>query len=116
MRRSRFVQESVRYCLEQQKEKESSVKHAIEILAANFPSGEYSNWIVCQTLLFTYRWHCVVKPEMFSAAKVEAVSSTMFRGFFGSPDSMRRHLNMFQTRTTLGLRGLEVRHKQHLIA
>ncbi|OAG43666.1 hypothetical protein AYO21_02252 [Fonsecaea monophora] len=46
-----LVQESVRYWLEQHKEKESSVEQAVQVLAASFPSGEYSNWAVCQTLL-----------------------------------------------------------------
>jgi hypothetical protein len=50
-----LVQESVWYWLEQQKQKEkereSSVEHAVEVLAASFPSGEYSNWPVYQTLL-----------------------------------------------------------------
>src|SRR6201999_179293 len=46
-----LVQESVRYWLEQQKEKESSVEQAVQILAVSFPSGEHSNWAVCQTLL-----------------------------------------------------------------
>ncbi|OAL38089.1 hypothetical protein AYO20_02541 [Fonsecaea nubica] len=46
-----LVQESVRYWLEQQKEKEASVEQAVQVLAARFPTGEYSNWIVCQTLL-----------------------------------------------------------------
>ena len=46
-----LVQESVRYWLEQQEEKESSVEQAVSVLAASFPSGEYDNWGVCQTLL-----------------------------------------------------------------
>jgi hypothetical protein len=46
-----LVQESVRYWLEQQKEKESRVEQAVQVLAASFPSGDYSNWPVCQTLL-----------------------------------------------------------------
>src|ERR1700742_1302437 len=45
-----LVQESVRYWLEHQKEKESSVEQAAEVLATSFPSGDYGNWPVCQML------------------------------------------------------------------
>ncbi|KIW09818.1 hypothetical protein PV08_11919 [Exophiala spinifera] len=45
-----LVQESVRYWLQHQGEKEASVEHAVKVLAASFPTGEYSNWPVCQNL------------------------------------------------------------------
>ncbi|KAK5442735.1 hypothetical protein LTS15_010942 [Exophiala xenobiotica] len=46
-----LVQGSVRYWLEQQKEKEWRVEQVVQVLAASFPTGEHSNWAVCQTLL-----------------------------------------------------------------
>lgn len=46
-----LLQESVRYWVEQQNEKESCVEHVVQVLAVSFPNGEHSNWTVCQTLL-----------------------------------------------------------------
>ncbi|KIW17568.1 hypothetical protein PV08_04763 [Exophiala spinifera] len=46
-----LVQESVRYWLQQQGEKDASVEQAVVVLAASFPTGEYNNWPVCETLL-----------------------------------------------------------------
>ena len=46
-----LVQESVRYWLDLQKEKESCVEQVIQLLAVSFPSGDHSNWTVCQNLL-----------------------------------------------------------------
>lgn len=46
-----LVQDSVRYWLDQHKEKRCYIDQMIQLLADSFPNGDHSNWAVCQTLL-----------------------------------------------------------------